>query len=358
MTAVIQSIQRVSITIGSGATSNTATINSVNSANAMLIFNGVSTNENTINGYSDVGTRIALTNATTVTATRGLTTNSITVNCTVIEFSSGVNSIQAGTITIATNTTSNTATISAVGANAFVIWLGCTDTSLNHQASRIATTVQLTNSTTVTATIGVASGVAATVTGFMVVDLSSTIINSIQAMAHTDATSATSYTDTITSVTPGNTLLIYGGERTGTGTDDVDTLAHTLVLTNATTVTITRAGTGTSPRTVCYTVVQFQAAILNRSVQRGTIALSSQTSGAVTISGVNILLSFANWANFLSVSGNANVSNPTLTLTNGTTVTAAVASAGSPTISYEIIEFVAPVSPTSNPQSMTLLAVS
>lgn len=78
-TSVIKSIQRGTISLSSGASSATATLTAVDPAKTLLIFLGAS--------GSDTAVRIALTDATTVTAyhaTGGMTTT--TVGYEAIEF--------------------------------------------------------------------------------------------------------------------------------------------------------------------------------------------------------------------------------------------------------------------------------
>jgi hypothetical protein len=174
----------------------------------------------------------------------------------------------------------------------------------------------------------------------MVVDLDSTVVASVQQRALTSTSTGTTDVDTITSVTPGNTALFYNGLIRG-GAVDINSVGYYQQLTNATTVTYTgnSAGSATS-RIHMYTVVVFTGAALNGSVQRGTIVLSAQTSNTATITSVTTAKSFVNWGNFAaSTTGSASVTQPTLTLTNATTVTAAVNAAGSPTVSYEVVQF-------------------
>jgi hypothetical protein len=281
MAGVINSIQQVSITIAANATSGTATISTVTVANAVPLLQGQTNTDTGTATQAKDSARCELTNSTTVSAFRNTAdvSNSIVVDMVVVEFSTGVNSIQAGTFTV-TNCTSATCTITAVGANAFVAWLGTSATSTGVAA---AADVVLTNSTTVTASLAQNGTV---VVGYVVADLGASIISAIQAVQHTDATSATSYTDTITSVTPSNVLLIYGGALNVTSGNSYNQFFHTLQLTNATTVTLTRQGTNTASRTVAYTVVSFAATALNGSVQRGTIAEITQSSNTATITSV------------------------------------------------------------------------
>jgi hypothetical protein len=240
-------------------------------------------------------------------------------------------------------TTSFRVGISAVGSNAFVINTGVTVTNTNGFFAHCVASVSLTNSTTVTANQGT---IAVELTlGYMVVDLQSSLVIAVQGITHTWASQTdTSETDTIGGVTSGNSLLIYGG-CTSDGSTPCNAILTRLDLTNSTTVTLTRSleGLGFSATvTVSYTVVEFATAALNGSIQRGDVALSSSTSGTATISNVNTAKSFANYA---SQSGNGTMDDNgstnfmSLALTNGTTVTANTNSAGSPTISYEVIQF-------------------
>jgi hypothetical protein len=342
--SVIKMIQQGSITIAAASLTNTYTISPAITTlgNAILLYNGRNgSGANT--DYGRIATRIAITNTTTITATReNSTTDSATVDFTIVEFASGVNSIQAGTISIATSGTSNTATLgTGVGSNAFVIWQGASySNGTDGDAITNAGLSLNTGTGVVTATTGQTRSAILNV-GYMVADLGSTIVNSIAASpgtAHT-AASATD-TDTISGIsTTGNSLLIYGGESI-TSTGDVNVAEYASSLTNSTTVTLTRnSSAGTASRTHFFTAVQFAAAALNGSVQRGTVALSSQTSNTATITSVNTAKSFVNWGNFLSGAGNIAVLQPTLVLTNGTTVTAATNSTGSPTVGYEVIQF-------------------
>lgn len=337
--SVIQSIQTATITMAAGSGSGTATISAVDTAKTIVIWNGVNTNSASTANYARVAVRLAVTNSTTITATREATsTDSVTVAFTVVEFASGVNSIQSGTIAITATNTSNTATVSAVGANAFVLWLGSSVAKGGMTATGILSSVELTDSTTVTARC-TSNATNTTTVAYMVVDLDTTIVSGVQQRSFSSTAASATDTDTITSLSTTETLLFYNG-MVRAGTVDVDLIAYHQVLTNGTTVTETRSNnSSTTSRTHKYTAVTFAAAALNASVQRGTIALSAATSNTATISSVDTSKSFVNWGNFLSATGNANTVQPSLTLTNATTVTAAVNSAGSPTVSYEVIEF-------------------
>ncbi|HMM52296.1 MAG TPA: hypothetical protein PKD87_11850 [Burkholderiaceae bacterium] len=78
----IKSIQRGTISLTSGTTSASATISSVNTAKATLTYLGNSVGDSP----ATVQARIALTNATTVTATRSATSTSAAVSYEVVEW--------------------------------------------------------------------------------------------------------------------------------------------------------------------------------------------------------------------------------------------------------------------------------
>lgn len=150
--SIIKQIQYGSISIGAAASSNTATITAVTTANCLIFWNGAyngtaSTNQNMI---ADV----VLTNTTTVTATRSSTSDTCVARFVVVEFVPGVlTSVQRGTITIASGSTSNTATITSVSENvAFFNCLGFrNNNSSNERIDSAFATVDLTDATTVTA---------------------------------------------------------------------------------------------------------------------------------------------------------------------------------------------------------------
>jgi len=337
--SVIKHIEAGSCTIGAAATSCTYTLAAsyaVVTANTMLVWNGLTSSDTAPSDNKD-SFRIAVTNTTTITATRGVSvTPTVTANFTVVEFASGVNSIQAGTITIAAGSGSTgTASVTTTGANPFVIYQGCSEpTGVGNAASSCSVAY---SGSTVTATV-LASATVTQIVGYMVVDLDTTIVTSAQPKAVSIATSNTSDTDTLGSaVVLNNALLMWGGtssQGSSTFTND----SYTTFLTNTTTVTKTRNGTGATARTINYTAIEIASSALNSAVQRGSIAIASGTSNTATISSVTTSKAFVNWNGFLGV-GNPNVNFTSLVLTNATTVTAAVNTAGTPTTNYEVAEF-------------------
>lgn len=160
----IAAVEFGSIAIASGTT-GTATISSVDTTRAAVMFLG--DNGPNTTGANDRN-RVALTNATTVTATRiasgAITT---TVAFCVITFT-GVVSLQQGTTAITTTNLTGTTTITAVASGrAIMVFGGCTVAPADDRDVGRAT---LTNTTTVTATRA-GSGVSGTTTvGWTVIE--------------------------------------------------------------------------------------------------------------------------------------------------------------------------------------------
>lgn len=161
--SLILSIQSGTINLSTAQTSNTATINGVAPDHAMVLHGGVSAG-GAFTSRMDNGVRLALTNGTTVTATRNNTdggggNTAVDVTYTVIELKPGIiKSIQRSTITV-NGVASNTATISAVDtAKSFVNNLG-TSTDTGQNTSGLADFL-LTNATTVTMTRAGSTGIA------------------------------------------------------------------------------------------------------------------------------------------------------------------------------------------------------
>jgi hypothetical protein len=146
----VRSVQRGTIAVAAAALTGTATITTVGLTNSLLVFNG-SQSDNSLDAMNKALTRVELTNATTVTATRNTVGEIQTVSYEVIEFWPGViKQVQRGTITM-TTASSATATIDGVTmAKALVEALGFSQTNIDG-ASVILSRLTLTNSTTVTA---------------------------------------------------------------------------------------------------------------------------------------------------------------------------------------------------------------
>lgn len=156
--SLIRSIQRTTITL-TGVTSNTVTITAVVPENTRLNWLGNTYSLDSDPDTSSSATRIALTNATTVTATRASNGNSAIVSFEAIEYMPGlIRSIQRGIIGV-TGVTSNTATVNAVTPSKSTLRiLGWSTTDTLGFWAEWGPVLVLTDATTVTAAKGVAAG--------------------------------------------------------------------------------------------------------------------------------------------------------------------------------------------------------
>lgn len=329
----IVSIQAFSITLTSG-TSNTATINAVDTTRSVIVLGGAHGNS-IVTGR--IRAQVVLTNSTTITATRGVsTTSTLVVKGTIIEFAPWVvASVQSGTITPAAATT-GTATITSVNtARAVVIDNGAVVGSSGSNISGAFAQLTLTNATTVTAKAGLANSNSF---GFTVVEFQSAALAQLVA-GGVDVTN-TNTSDTVSlapNVDPAMAVLLFAGTLSSTSTIDV---AFTrAALTDGSTVTQTRT-TGTNAEHGCALAVAQLSRRVVRRVQRGTVAISASTSGTATIEAVDVSRS---WVMFLGVSAAVGATPDqalaSLALTAADTVTATLGTSGTVTVSFEVVTF-------------------
>lgn len=168
-----------------------------------------------------------------------------------------VRSVQRGTVTIGGAAASNTATITSVNtANSVVRLLWMTSDATSGTAFVHTGWIILTNATTVTATRNGASGVQVVI-GFEVTEFWPSVIRSVQRGSITIGAAAITNTATITAVNINKAGLTWLGQQTSE-TNDSDSYTK-LALTNATTVTAARTGTGgaAGSTTVSYEVVDW-----------------------------------------------------------------------------------------------------
>ena len=343
MTASLTSVgvQSFSITIASGATTGTASISAVGSG-AVMNWQGSTCTETSAQNND---TQASLTiSGTTITATRGATgtSQSMVVNGTITDFdtTNAAKSVQTGTISITTTSTTGTATISAVtNTNTGVFYLGESSATSLTSIDSFFSTLSL-SGTTLTAQRS--TGTSATITvAYCIFEARGTALNSsTQQVTHTNATSGTNNTATITSVTTANTMVCYAGERyNSSSTPSLD--FTNIQLTAATTLTYTWDATGVLPGVSVVTVMEFVAAMLAQNVQRGTLALSAATSNTATITSSPTAQTLLNWLFHTSTASTFNpaTTNYKITQTNATTITLTVNTSASGTGSYEAINF-------------------
>lgn len=291
---IIESIQEVEITIASSSATGTATISSITTGNSAIFcsypYFGMQRQTASGNAADDIICAVDITNSTTVTATRSSAPAfAITLVVTVVEYkSTAVTSVQQGTVSMTGAETTSTDTITSVNTSrSVVVCNGATNDNTTVNLVNSASSLTLTNSTTVTAVRGNAVGVFDQ--NYVVIEFASGVVDSVQPfeISITD-TGATTNTATISSVTTADSVIFPAGQRLGATTFHLEDSSAHVKLTNATTLTITRNTAGTRVPTITGTVVEWASGNVE-SVQRGTVTMASgDTTKDVTVTSVTV----------------------------------------------------------------------
>lgn len=339
-------VQNFSITIAALSTTGTATINAVGSG-AYISAGGI--NPSVAANSEEIFAYLSLTNSTTITATRTLgTTGTVVVTGSIVDgdLTNLVKSVQYGTISVPTSSTSASAAISAVTvADTAVHYLGVAsgDTTLAFKTDLYY--INLSSTTSVTAHNGVSGGVVASTVGFVAVQFQSSCLtaNAVQNIALSIATGFTSTTVGITSVTPGNAVCFYGGCNSENFATNANPALMNGALTSATVFTIQCASSNAFQQNYNASVVEFNSGVLNSSIQRGLVTLTAASSNTASLSpSINTSYSGVNWLGNTTTAGlsvtNEALGEAALTATNTVTVTKNSATANI-TGSFEAFEF-------------------
>ena len=244
--AAVDSIQQGTITVTGSNTSGTDTISSVTTSRSAVVFNGIHTTQS--GSFSGNLFDVALTDATTVTATRvGTASSTSTIRYVVIEFASGItDSVQEFSITITSDVaTTNTATISSVDTARSVIFPGGIKNSVTAiQVSNDICHVQLTNATTVTITRNTATADDPAVSG-TVVEFASGKLDSVQRGVATIASGSASEDITVTSVVVAQSVVnSLCCTSTSESSIDPEEQHYSIAIIDSTTIRATRNVTG------------------------------------------------------------------------------------------------------------------
>ena len=336
----MNSVQQVTLTIAGGATTGTATISSVGS----LAFIGAvshSTGDTSTSSYTTEVPRVFLTNSTTVTATRiASSSQPLIVTFPVFDPTSNlVDTIQTGATSIASGATTATSAITAVDLTRSVVFFNGQRTNQSTHATGVIGSVELTNSTTVTGTVGAAVVTSSTSIAWTVVQFKAAAIKSLQSLNATYSNSNTFNVLTLgIAVTVANTMTVYGGQNSST--DSYTTFMSWGNVDSPTTYKYRRIGNSGNSYQVKGALIEFVPGVLN-SLQAGSILLSATASATATINGVDATKSAANFTGMDTSATSPAETFTSLALTNGTTLTAAKATAGTAasTVGYQVVAF-------------------
>lgn len=281
---------------------------------------------------------LVLTNATTITATRGSATGQITYYGCVVHCSPRlVRSIQTGIVALSAAATGTATLANAVDVTkSIVVYNGNTNNQGGVPWAVALAAVSLTNSTTVTADAPVA-----TITGnvaFTVIEFEPTAVVRVLEINQTVADGTTSIAVNLAPSWPMNTTVSFYRGIFGTSSAAENTFQRG-ALTAADTFTISRVSTSASSRTYRATLVEFEPTVL-RKLSRGTVALAAATSVNATIDEMQkekTLLTFL--GNDAAVGETNDQTTTGIVFSDATTVQAFVNTATTHNASYEAIVF-------------------
>lgn len=248
--------------------------------------------------------------------------------------------VQQVAITMGAGTASATATITAVGARAFILYGG--NSGSDPQGNRSCTFITLTNSTTITATRSSANGTC--IVRCSIVDATADLVTSVQYGTVTLVATNSSNTAAISAVNANSSALIYLGHTTG-DTVSVPTTQLPALSYAATTVTATVTTAVTSTMVVGFSMIEFNPSALLSNVQIFSTAwLNTATSTTQAITSVDVNNSLIIHAGHRSDNLTTfRTSKQRSNLTNATTVTIVVNLAGADTnnvYNFTVVEFI------------------
>lgn len=339
-------VQQFSITIASGQTTGTATINAVGSG-AFILFGGV--NPSIDNNPAEDFAYLTLTNSTTITATRNTgTSGTVVITGCIIDGDTTnlIKSVQYGTISLTNGSVSGTTIISSVtNANTAVHLLGWESNNTTYSGNSENPILNL-SGTTLTASRQ--NSVGNLTVGYVIIEFQGSCLNqSVQHISANTSIATGSYTASLTSVVMNNAISIGGGGNVN-ATTNLSQIKQYGALTSSTQFTIIIASTIAASHNFNASIVEFKSGVLNSAVQRGSATLSSATSINSTITSVNKSYSGLSWLYNAYNGSNADTSRGegAAELTANTTVANTKATSTSAIItSWEIFEFPAYVAP-------------
>ncbi len=245
-----------------------------------------------------------------------------------------VNSVQHGTVTIGNGETSHTATITAVGALAWVQFNGFTCTTTTNTHNIVSPRIDLTNSTTVTATRG-ASDTGTVTVYFEVIDATSKLVESVE--QGSTSFSTTSNTPTVVGTYDlTRTAIFYLGDNS-TAASAVPARVCNVKMTSSTSITATRNSTATGG-VVNWVIVQFKAAAIQSLQQFNTSYTTANAVDNQTITAVTMANTMVAWGGINT--GGSGYYYDTLTSTTNVSLTRVQTATAARIPVITVIEFV------------------
>lgn len=274
--SLVASVQHGTFAFGTGDTSKTATISSVNTSNSAVFFLGYLSNRTTY-GYSNMDTVLDLTNGTTVTGTKQFNGPTETVGFCVVEFQGAALNSNVQKVSYSrtpSNQSSSTTTITSVDVNKTMLAYGGSYGNSGANASTTRQRATLTNGTTITFNTNGNSSVLQ-VYNCTVIEFAAGVLNSNAQRGTIALSAANSNTATVTSVSTTNTLVNWLNNTSSATSAAADTVHHRITQTNAT--TLTEVSTNNSTGTGSYEVLEFVGGSTDQA-----LTFSATAAGSIT----------------------------------------------------------------------------
>jgi len=285
----IVSVQHVWIGLGNGVTTNTATIDAVDTDYTVIVWGGYYTTDTATETPAYNSAEIYITNSTTITARRNVSDTTTTwVSASIVEFSPAVvESVEYGRIDCTTTDTTTDYTINSIDTTrSAILFCGIRTnyTGTNRAASNSG--LYIADSTTVRSRRH--TGISATVrTRFCVVQFKA------DALAQNVQEINTSSSQAITAVDIDNTWLCYGGQRGAYSSSMNGQYICYGALASSTSVTSTA---DLASANFYGTVIEFDPKYVAVATQRSLLSvLNDNTTRDLTITEVDVNKSFATY---------------------------------------------------------------
>lgn len=251
-----------------------------------------------------------------------------------------ISSVQTFTISVAAASATGTATVTS--ASTTLSSLHCNGYASDSSGSITGTNdvgyLTQTNATTITATRNGTTGTL-TVEGCLIT-WTAAAVRQVQMGTVSITTTNTTGTATITSLTTGNSAVLWMGNSSSISGTQANSLSY-LTITSATQITSTRQ-TGTSATVIAgFCAIEWNSGILNSSTQQATVNIPSGTSATSTITSVTTGQTWSCYGG-QSMTGSASWNgqySAFLDLTNGTTYTLTINLANVGNASVTAVEF-------------------
>lgn len=319
----IKSITNYTITLTSGSTSTTQSLSpAVDKTHAYAYLNGWRSLDTSFL-HIDCMPRIELTDNNTVTVSINTANGSadIVVEVQVVHWAKwAVHQVYHNTISLPAATSSVADTflnsITFDSTRAAIIYLGATSSHSSQAISSSRALVNMTSSQTAAVRRATTGDV---VVGYAVIMFKAACVRRVLRQTSFTATSGTGNTKSIAAVDTNASVVAFGGFNSSSGFQNG---MPRLVLTDATTLTMTRGASNSDTLEVGSNVIEFQPNLIRQKISGETTVATTTSETNVTIPAATLAKTLLHMSGFSTdnATGNMNTSYLTIKTTSTTNV--------------------------------------